>query len=112
MTETELTDAVIEMASLFGWLCHHDRPAQNRRGDWATHMQGDVGFVDLVLARGGRLLLPELKTEKGRLSDEQAAWGRAIGEGTHSYHLWRPENWVNGDIERVLRGSGPRVSDR
>ena len=108
MTETELKDAVIDLAHLLGYLVHHDRPAQNRRGDWATHIQGDAGFVDLVLAKNGRVLLPELKSEKGRLTDEQAAWGRAIGEGTHSYLLWRPENLLNGDIEKVLKREGNR----
>ena len=112
MSETELTDAVIEMAGWTGWLRHHDRPAQNRRGDWATHIQGDVGFTDLVLARDGRVLFAELKSETGKFTDEQFAWGMAIKsdrpDATHEYHEWRPSEWLDGTIEKVLKREGKR----
>ena len=107
MSETELTDAVMKMAQLFGWRRKHDRPAQNRRGDWATHMQGDVGFPDLVLARDGFVLFIEFKSEMGKFTDEQFAWGMALKTGrldaTHAYHEWRPSEWLDGTIEKVLK---------
>ncbi len=120
MTETELKDAVIELAGWLGWMVHHDRPAQNRRGEWATHIQGDKGFPDLCMARDGHVVFAELKSEKGRKANAQATWALAIATdgstltrgGTHSYHEWRPSEWLDGTIERILKGSGPRTSAR
>ena len=116
MSETELKDAVIDMAQLFGWLVHHDRPARKGDRGWATHIQGNAGFPDLVLARGGRVLFVELKSETGKFTDEQFAWGLAIAcfegvrtkGGTHEYHEWRPSEWLDGTIEKVLKREGNR----
>jgi hypothetical protein len=44
MTEAEFKNVVISIAKRYGWLIHHDLPAQNSRGKWATHVQGDAGF--------------------------------------------------------------------
>ena len=110
MSETELKDAVIEMASLFGWLVHHDRPARKGDGGWATHIQGNAGFPDLCMARDGRVIFAELKSETGKFTDEQFAWGLAVhgrwapsAGGTHEYHEWRPSEWLDGTIEKVLK---------
>jgi hypothetical protein len=106
MLERELQDAVIDMAHLFGWMVHHCRPAQNKRGEWSTPIQGDAGFVDLVLASDGRRsLCVELKSERGRTTSAQDAWKRAIGR--EQYRLWRPEDWKDGTIENALRGLVP-----
>lgn len=40
MTERALLDVVVECARRLGWLVCHQRPALNRRGHWATHLQG------------------------------------------------------------------------
>jgi hypothetical protein len=45
MSEAELKDMVISIAKRYGWLVHHDLPAQNSRGRWMTNVQGDVGFL-------------------------------------------------------------------
>jgi hypothetical protein len=44
MSEAEFKDMVISIAKRYGWLVHHDLPAQNTRGRWMTNVQGDVGF--------------------------------------------------------------------
>ena len=49
MTEAEFKNVVISIAKRYGWLIHHDLPAQNARGKWATHIQGDAGFPDLLM---------------------------------------------------------------
>ena len=114
MTESELQYAVIEMAGWLGWMVHHDRPAQNRRGDWATHIQGNAGFPDLCMARDGRVIFAEIKSEMGKFSDAQFGWGIAITGGgvgaadTHEYHEWRPSEWLDGTIEKVLKREGNR----
>ena len=79
VTEESFQQTVIEYARLRGWLCAHFRPAMNRRGAWATQMQGDPGFPDCVFARRGDVLLVELKTEKGKLTAAQQEWARTLG---------------------------------
>ncbi len=73
-SEADFQGWVIDTARRSGWLVHHTRPAMNRRGHYATPIQGDKGFPDLVLARQGRVIFAELKTTKARPSSEQKAW--------------------------------------
>lgn len=109
MTEDQLKDAVLGAAALHGWLVHHDRPARARRGGeerYETAIEGDAGFVDLVLAhpRHG-VLFRELKTERGSLSDDQRAWLDALsGSGRADVGVWRPEDWISGLIDVELQG--------
>lgn len=109
ITESQLQDCVIEMARRFGWHVHHGRPGMTQRGNWITAIQGDVGFPDLIMARAGRTLAVELKSEKGRVADAQHDWLQVLGETTVSAYLWRPRDWfpqnasAHSLIERVLR---------
>lgn len=89
LTEAEWTTRVIEIAQLNGWRVAHFRPAQTAKG-WRTPMQGHIGFPDLVLARGGDVLLAELKTDKGTLRPEQKQWLDQLGPD-HGY-VWRPRD--------------------
>lgn len=96
VTEADFTQAVIELATYRRWKVTHFRPARTMRG-WATPVQGDPGFPDLVLARRGDVIFAELKTEKGRVTQAQAAWATALGS---QYRLWRPSQM--DDIAREL----------
>lgn len=113
LSEGQLQKLVIDRARELGWLVHHCRPAMNKKGEWRTHIQGDKGFFDLVLARGGEVWFVELKTEKGMPTREQFAWihgcvvqatskDQLVQLSTHHVALWRPFDWYNGTIERVL----------
>jgi len=51
-------------------------------------MQGDVGFPDLVLARAGKVIFAELKSETGKLSPTQREWANALG----TLRIWRPRD--------------------
>lgn len=99
MTEVELQNLVIDMARFYGWLVHHDRPARRQSGAWSTPIQGDRGYPDLTLAKPGRLLIPELKTQRGVRTADQIRWAQALHP---HYRLWRPANWLAGDIHRAL----------
>jgi VRR-NUC domain len=90
LSEADFQRRVIDTAKLAGWMVAHFRPALTRSGRWATPMQGDKGLPDLVLAKDGRLLLAELKTDTGQVSKEQRAWLAELG--AHG-RLWRPKNW-------------------
>jgi hypothetical protein len=100
MSEKELLQSVIELAHLYGWLVFHQLPATNRAGKWASFTQGDTGFSDLVLAKGGRVIFAELKSEAGTLSLAQLQWKETIGK---NWCLWKPADWLSGEIERILK---------
>ncbi len=83
---------VVQLAQMNGWMVAHFRPARTAQG-WRTAMTGDKGFPDIVAARDGVHVFAELKTDKGRLSHEQANWlDNLKGNGQHVY-LWRPGDW-------------------
>jgi hypothetical protein len=92
VTEKALQDAVYDCARRLGWMAYHAR-------------RSTPGFPDLLLIRPPRLIVAELKTEKGRLSAFQEAWldkFRAI-DGVETY-IWKPTDWLSGEVERILRG--------
>lgn len=103
-TEAEFMGQLIELAQWRGWRVHHTRPAWTGKG-WRTPIQGDPGFPDLVLVRKirkhVRVIFAELKSDKGRLTDDQGEWMRLLGDcaGVESY-IWKPIMW--GDIVATL----------
>lgn len=102
MSEAELQgEHVMPLAKANGWRIMHARKVQAADGRWYTAIAGDTGYVDLTLARGGRVLHIELKTETGTLDAEQRKWRDAIGPTT--WRLWRPRHWFDGTIERELK---------
>jgi hypothetical protein len=102
MSEQMLLDAVIDLGHLFGWRIAHFRPAMTKHG-WRTPVAADgKGWPDLTLTRGDRLIFAELKSAKGRLTEEQQEWLRAL-QNAAEVHVWRPSDWSDGSIERVLR---------
>jgi hypothetical protein len=99
MSEAELQTLVIDLARHLGWLVHHVRPAMRQSGGYSTPIQGHKGYPDLTLAKPGRLLIPELKSQVGRCSPEQRAWADALDP---YYRLWRPADWLSGVIRSEL----------
>jgi len=95
--EAEFQSAVIEAAHWHGWIVHHTRAVQLRPGVWATPLQGDRGFPDLVLARPstGDLLFAELKSARGRLSLEQEQWLRTLSATGAEAYVWRPKDMAD-----------------
>jgi hypothetical protein len=107
MSENDLLEAVVSLAGELGWMVFHPRPGMTGRGEWLTFAAGRSGYPDLTLARKGTVLFAELKSEKGRLSEAQKEWGEHVTpvqrNPTHSHRIWRPTEWLDGTIERVLR---------
>ena len=102
MSEDDLLRAVLDLARLTGWMCHHCRPAQVRNGKWVTPIQGDPGFPDLILAKPGRLVVAELKSARGRVTPVQAEWLDAFAGTAVEVFVWRPADWASGTIRAVL----------
>jgi hypothetical protein len=91
MLEAQFKNAVIEIAQRYGWFVHHDLPAMNKRGKWATHIQGDSGFPDLVLVNPkGVLVFAELKTDIGVVRKTQNAWLDRLEQSGAIVQVWRP----------------------
>lgn len=103
ITETELQAAVIELAKWHRWLVHHTRPAQTKDG-WRTPIQGDAGFPDLILTRGGRLIIAELKRQGAKPTPSQQEWlDRCAEAPTVEVHVWRPSDWLSGEVLEILK---------
>jgi hypothetical protein len=96
--EAILQAKVIQLARMNGFRVHHSRAVQQADGRWLTAIQGDAGFVDLVLAHRSRgVLMLELKSDTGKLTPGQVAWQQAIAP-----HV---EYWLvrEADLERLAR---------
>lgn len=91
MLEAQFKNTVIEIAQRYDWLVHHDLPTMNRRGKWATHIQGNTGFPDLVLInKRGVLVFAELKTDIGIVRKTQQVWLDRLDKSGVITQVWRP----------------------
>jgi hypothetical protein len=97
VTEKAFQATVIELARWFGWRVHH--PHDSRRSE--------PGWPDLVLARPAtrEVLFVELKTARGRLTDDQGWWLDALHVAGLETAVWRPADWVA--IEARLKRNWP-----
>lgn len=92
-TERDFQTQVVTLARYYGWRVFHPLPGMNRRGRWTTPTEGDTGWPDLALAKAGPrggFLVAELKTDTGRLRQEQAAWLDTLRAAGVEAYLWRP----------------------
>ena len=106
-TERAWQRTVIEYAAVMGWSHWHDalltapRNCPNCRP--AANLPAMLdGWPDLWLARSPRLIVVELKGERGRLTGNQRSWLQLFRHcpGIEVY-VWRPSNW--SEIEFALR---------
>lgn len=105
MNERELQTAVIECAQLLGWKVAHFRPALTGKG-WRTPVEADgAGFPDLVCVRHARMLVLELKSDRGRMSVAQVDWLAAFQAAGVEALVLVPADWESGFVEKLLRGS-------
>jgi hypothetical protein len=92
MTERELQAGIIAAAREFGHLVYHTYDSR----------RSHPGFPDLTIPLGPRLIFAELKTEKGKLTTEQAQWLKALSNcKVIETYLWRPSDL--DDIYNILR---------
>lgn len=95
--EAVLQQKIVDRAKARGWLVHHARPAPTRSGGWATPIQGNKGFPDLVLAKGGRIIIAELKQDGRYPNADQKKWIAALSVDYNRpdvlVTVWRPKDW-------------------
>ena len=92
MTEAQFQDTVIAMCKLLGVAWYH--PYFSRRSA--------AGWPDLALCGDNGFLLRELKTETGRLTRDQQAWGFRLRNAGVSWDVWRPDDLQSGRIKHEL----------
>lgn len=95
ITERQFQAQVVTLLRLHGWpLVYHTFDSR----------RSEAGFPDLVACRphDGRLLIVELKAQRGRMTEAQKAWRAGLGEVRRvTVDVWRPSD---GDrIERIIR---------
>lgn len=104
LTEVQFSRQVTDLAELFSWRWVHFRPAMTQRG-WRTPVQGSLGkgWPDLFLARqrDHRVMVAELKTDAGKVSDEQRDVLNLLAWCGLEWHIWRPADFDK--IAEVLR---------
>ena len=101
LTERQFMRQVADFAKLCRWRVAHFRPSRTATG-WRTACQFDAaGFPDLLLVRGPRLVVAELKVGGRGLTAEQEDWIAAFHATGVEAYCWRPSDWDL--IERVLR---------
>lgn len=92
VTEKEFQASVLELATMLRWRTYH---TLDSRGSAA-------GFPDLVMVRGPRLVMAELKSERGSLTEAQQAWLDELGAvRSLDTFTWKPTDWPS--IEEALR---------
>ena len=96
-SEAEFQATFIEWLELHRWTVHAERPARSDKG-WRTPIQGRPGFFDVVAVKDGTLLLAELKSETGRVTEDQQHWITSACHVARSRScimvmLLRPSDW-------------------
>ena len=84
-TEKDWSQVVTDYAGLRGWLVYRT---------WRS-VHSPSGYPDLTMVRGERLVVAELKTEKGKLSPSQKDWLERLRgvPGIEVFGPWRPSDW-------------------
>jgi hypothetical protein len=106
VSEDEFLQQILEVAVLYQWRCHHQRPARTKHG-WRSAVQGHPGWVDLVLCRPPRLIMAELKVRNRRPTTDQRIWLALLAQvpGVEVY-CWWPKDLE--EIVKILRREATR----
>lgn len=94
LTERAWQDYLVSVARLCGWRVSHFGGGWSSRGYRTPCRYDGQGFPDLVMVHPRRkiILFVEVKTTKGKLSEEQERWRSDLVESGAEYRLWRPED--------------------
>ena len=92
MSEKELQALIIELAELKGWLVYHTHDSR----------RSNPGFPDLCMVKWKRVVFAELKTQKGRRTPKQIVWGESLQLSDAEYYLWRPLDWLDRTVAKVI----------
>ncbi len=85
-----------DLLNIHHWRWTHFRPAWSTKG-YRTPIKGYKGFPDYVAIRQGTCLFIELKSEQGKLSEDQKEWATELKRMSEislgvQYFLFRPSD--------------------
>ena len=84
MPEKKFKEQIKELAKLYGWLYYHT---------WKSY-HSPQGYPDITLARPPRLILAELKSEEGQITESQWVWLYILQHCANvECYLWKPSDW-------------------
>ena len=96
MTERQLQECVRQLCRLLGCLYWHAHDSRH----------SPAGFPDCVIVtKDRRIIFSELKSATGKLTPPQVQWLLWLREGGAETHVWRPAQWLDGTIERAIKGA-------
>lgn len=116
MMEDELQGHIVKLAKGLGQLVYHTHDSRH----------SPKGFPDLIILGCGRMVVAELKRQREKPTPDQEKWlaeYRALAEefiapmgfkGTTPVQVfvWRPMDWLDGSVRRVLLGDFPVAARR
>lgn len=109
MSEKTLQERVVGRAKRRNWRVAHAGRAWvggKEDGQFITPMA--KGWPDLTLAKEGhRLVFIELKTEEGRVDDEQWMWLRLLNKCGARAIIIRPSDLREGRVTAILNEGSP-----
>jgi hypothetical protein len=91
-TERQLQTVVVAYAHTMGWKLYHTYDSR----------RSEPGFPDLAMLRGPRQVVAELKRQRLDPTREQWEWLDAFALAGAETYVWRPSDWRDGTIERIL----------
>jgi hypothetical protein len=83
LSEKEFQSAVVKEAKRLGWRVYHTHDSR----------KSEAGFPDLVLLRGPRIMVAELKVGSNKPSADQLNWIEYFGDAGVENHVWYPTDW-------------------
>lgn len=89
-SEKSFQSQVVKLAKLYQWTLYHTYDSR----------RSNAGFPDLVLIKGPRIVVVELKSDKGKLRPEQEDWLAKFRATPAEVYVWRPSDW--DEVQRVL----------
>lgn len=102
---------VINLAHALNYRVAHFRGVRVHRQDGSTFYQTPVqadgtGWPDLVLAKPGRLIFAELKSETGHASPEQMLWLKLLDAAGGECYVWKPSDYEELEL-LLMRPTAP-----
>lgn len=110
LTEAAWQAQIVGLARVYGWAHIYHAPdgghvpaGAGRRRVAGGQLPEGRGFPDLVLVKGPRLIVAELKSRTGRIGPGQREWLDAFYIAGAEAYIWRPADW---DKVQAILGAG------
>lgn len=90
--EADIQSAIVADAQMLGYLVYHTYDSR----------RCVPGFPDLVIVGYGHLIVLEIKTDRGRVSEAQRQWMTQLSAAGVDVRLYRTSEWRTLDLHHEL----------